>query len=313
MRETSVAANGAMFAAAVLFGGSVVATRVAVQDVPPLSLAVLRYGIGGLVLGLCLLFGARGLLRVQWQDLPFLALLGTLLFAVFPLAFNFGLRLTEASRGSLMLATVPVWSAVLARVAGREELTGRQIIGLGLSLLGVAVAVAERNLRWNGDIHALAGDGLLLLAALCGATYAVLVKRAYTRYTALTVTAYGMVIGTLLLLPAALREGLPSAVTRLNGRTLALVLFLGVLGGALGWYLTAFALTRLTPTQAAVYINLNPLTAMILAAALLNEQITATLVVGFAVVVAGVVLMNWPTRVRAARADPIRIAVPHEL
>jgi drug/metabolite transporter (DMT)-like permease len=125
MRETAVAANVAMFVAAVIFGGSVVATRVAVQDVPPLSLAALRYGIGGLVLGLCLLLGARGLLRVRWQDLPFLALLGILLFAVFPIAFNVGLGLTEASRGSLMLATVPIWSATLARLAGRENLTRR--------------------------------------------------------------------------------------------------------------------------------------------------------------------------------------------
>ena len=308
MRETAVAANVAMFVAAVIFGESVVATRVAVQDVPPLSLAALRYGIGGLVLGLCLLLGARGLLRVRWQDLPFLALLGILLFAVFPIAFNVGLGLTEASRGSLMLATVPIWSATLARLAGRENLTRRQIVGLVLSLLGVAVAVAERGLRWNGDIPALVGDGLLLLCAVCGAAYAVLVKRAYTRYTALTVTAYGMVIGTLFLLPAALLEGLPSAVVRLNGRTLALVLFLGVLGGALGWYLTAFALTRLTPTQAAVYINLNPLTAMVLAATLLNERITGPLVVGFSIVVAGVVLMNWPTRVRTAWVDPLRVA-----
>jgi len=207
-----------------------------------------------------------------------------------------------------MLATVPIWSATLARLAGRENLTRRQIVGLVLSLLGVAVAVAERGLRWNGDIPALVGDGLLLLCAVCGAAYAVLVKRAYTRYTALTVTAYGMVIGTLFLLPAALLEGLPSAVVRLNGRTLALVLFLGVLGGALGWYLTAFALTRLTPTQAAVYINLNPLTAMVLAATLLNERITGPLVVGFSIVVAGVVLMNWPTRVRTAWVDPLRVA-----
>jgi len=117
-----------------------------------------------------------------------------------------------------------------------------------------------------------------------------------------------MVIGTLFLLPAALLEGLSSAVVRLNGRTLALVLFLGVLGGALGWYLTAFALTRLTPTQAAVYINLNPLTAMVLAATLLNERITGLLVVGFSIVVAGVVLMNWPTRVRTAWVDPLRVA-----
>ena len=264
MKETPLAANAAMFVAAVLFGGSVVATRVAVRDVPPLSLAVLRFGLGGLLLGLCLLFGARRLLQVRRRDLPYLSLLGTLLFAAFPLSFNAGLRLTEASHGSLMLATVPVWSAMRARAAGREDLKPHQVVGLLLSLVGVAVTVAERGLHWEGNTRALVGDGLLLVAAVCGATYGVLVKRAYARYTALTVTAYGMLFGTLTLAPAALAEGLLPAVAGLNGRTLSLVLILGVLGGALAWYLYAFALTTLAPTQVAVYINLNPLTAMAL-------------------------------------------------
>ena len=312
MKGTPLAANVAMFIAAVLFGGSVVATRVAVQDVPPLSLAVLRFGLGGLLLGMCLLFGARRLLRVRRRDLPYLALLGTLLFAVFPLTFNTGLRFTEASRGSLMLATAPVWSAMLARAARREDLKPHQVVGLVLSLAGVTVAVAERGLHWEGNTRALAGDGLLLVAAVCAAMYGVLVKRAYDRYTPLTVTAYGMLIGTLVLLPAALTEGLLPATGQLNGRTLSLVLFLGVLGGALGWYLNAFALSKLTPTQVAVYINLNPLTAMVLGAALLNEQVTGSLVAGFAVVLTGVVLVNWPTQARSGWPGLVRILSPRQ-
>ena len=103
--------NIAAFVAASLFGASVVATRVAVQEIPPLSLAVLRFGQGGLILFFCLLVGVRSLLQVNRRDLPFLILLGAILFAVFPVTFNAGLRLTEASRGALMLATMPLWSA----------------------------------------------------------------------------------------------------------------------------------------------------------------------------------------------------------
>jgi drug/metabolite transporter (DMT)-like permease len=72
------------------------------------------------------------------------------------------------------------------------------------------------------------------------------------------------VLGTLLLLPAALVEGLVGVFLRLDGQTFALLVFLGVFGGALGFYLWTFALTRLTPTQVAVYVNLNPLVATVL-------------------------------------------------
>ena len=73
MTSQRLAANAGAFVAAVLFGSSVVAVRVAVQEVPPLSLAVLRFGQGGLLLMfLLLLVGARDLLRVKWHDLPLL-------------------------------------------------------------------------------------------------------------------------------------------------------------------------------------------------------------------------------------------------
>ena len=310
MRRQVLAANAAMLVAAVLFGGAVVATRVAVREVPPLSLAVLRYALGGLLLLLCLVVGARRLLRVRGRDLPYLALLGLLLFALFPLAFNAGLRLTEATRGSLMLATVPFWSALLARRAGQERLAPRQVAGLALTFAGVAVALAERGLQWQGQARALAGDGLLLLAALCGAAHGVLVRRAYARYAPLTVTAYGMLAGTLALAPAALAEGLPSAVAGLDGRAATLVLYLGVPAGGLGWYLLAFARARLTPTQAAVYINLNPLTAIALGAALLGERVTPALAVAFAISLTGVALVNWPAARGGPRA-PVAVGPAH--
>ncbi len=165
MKHASLAANLGLLVGALLAGASVVATRAVVQEVPPLSLAVLRYAQGGLLLGICLLLAAPRQLSVRRRDLPYLALLGTLLFALFPLTFNAGPRLTEASRGSLMLATVPVWSALLAGASRREALTLRQVIGVALSLVGVAVAVVERGLHWEGNTRALAGDGLLLVAA----------------------------------------------------------------------------------------------------------------------------------------------------
>src|SRR5215207_1064593 len=91
-------ANASAATAAVLFGASVVAVRVAVRTVPPVSLAVLRMGQGSLLLAGTLLVVAPALLRSSWQRLRLFALLGVVLFAVFPLTFNFGLQHTEASR-----------------------------------------------------------------------------------------------------------------------------------------------------------------------------------------------------------------------
>jgi drug/metabolite transporter (DMT)-like permease len=301
-----LAANAGAFVAAVLFGSSVVAVRVAVQEVPPLSLAVLRFGQGGLLLVLVLvLAGARDLLRVKWRDLPLLLILGAVLFTIFPVTFNASLRLIEASRGALILATIPLWSALLARAAGSERLSPRQLAGVFLSLVGVGLALAEGGLSWQGGLGTLAGDALMLATALCGAAYAVLAQPAFARYNAVTVTTYAMALGTLLLLPAALLEGMVGVLPRLDPQTVALLVFLGVFGGALGFFLWTFALTRLTPTQVAVYINLNPLVAMVLAAALLAEDLTIGFAAGFGMVLLGVLLVNWPKRGGVAPADRV--------
>ena len=103
--------NSAAFSAAALFGASVVATRVAVGNIPPLSLAFLRFSQGGVILLISLLIFRPGLLRIKLKDLPYLTLLGAVLFTIFPITFNVGLKYTEASRGALMLATLPLWSA----------------------------------------------------------------------------------------------------------------------------------------------------------------------------------------------------------
>jgi len=130
-RRADLWANASAATAAVLFGASVVAVRVAVRDVPPISLAVLRIGQGGLLLAGILLVVAPHLLRVRWERLRLFALLGLVLFALFPLTFNIGLRYTEASRGAVMLATMPIWSALLGRIAG-ERLTGAAGRGCGV-------------------------------------------------------------------------------------------------------------------------------------------------------------------------------------
>jgi drug/metabolite transporter (DMT)-like permease len=261
--------------------------------VPPVSLAVLRFGQGGLLLAAVLLVAAPRYLRTRWDRLLLFGLLGLVLFALFPLTFNIGLQYTEASRGAVMLATMPIWSALLGRIIG-ERLAGRQVVGVGFSVAGIALAFLEPGRVVVGDAMSLVGDGLLLLTGLLGALYGLIAKRALAVDHAATVTTYAMLIGTLLLLPAAWVEGLVPAIGRLDWQLLGLVVFLGVLGGAVAFLLWTWALSRLTPTQVAVYVNLNPIVAALLAILLLGERRSALFLLGFAAVVTGVLLVNWP-------------------
>jgi drug/metabolite transporter (DMT)-like permease len=291
-RSGALAASVAAALAAILFGASVVAIRIAVRDIPPLTLAVLRFGQGSLVLFAGLLAFRRDLLRIDRRDLPYLALLGSTFFTIFPVTLNVGMRYVDASRAALVLATMPLWTVVLARLVVRERLTPRQIAGVVLSIVGVAIVMIDRRAITGGTSYSARGDLLLIASALCGAIYNVLAKRMLARYKGLTVTFYAMTIGTLFLVPASIVERAPG-LAALSRETLGMVIFVGVFGGAIAFSLWTSALSHLSPTKVSVYINLNPIAATVLGATVLHERLSFFFAVGFAAVVAGVMTVNW--------------------
>jgi drug/metabolite transporter (DMT)-like permease len=283
-------ANASAAVAAVLFGASVVAVRMAVRDVPPLALAFLRFGLGALALFAALLLVGRDRLRIQRRDVPSLALLGLLFYGIFPITFNAGLRYIEASRAALILATMPLWTVILARRLARERLTLRQVSGVLISVAGVAIVMADRGVARSAA--STKGDLLLATTALCGAIYNVAAKRVLARHDGVTVTFYAMLFGSLFLAPTLILErGWSAGASSLE--TIMLIVFLGVFGGAVAFSMWTSALRRLSPTQVAVYINLNPLAATFLAATVLGERLTLWFVVGFVAVAAGVIIVNW--------------------
>ena len=288
-----VGANAAALVAAALYGASVVAVRVAVADVSPLALALLRFGQGTMILVIALLITAPHLLKIERRDLPFLALLGLIFFAMFPLSFNVALQFTEASRGSVLLATMPVWSVVLAPLFAPEHLSRRQLGGVVMTVVGVFLSVATSVLASGGGSRALIGDGLLVVTAFLGALYGVLSKRALRVYSAATVTTYAMACGVAALAPVAFVQRSFEGM-RLTSEVLAWVVFLGVFGGALAFLLWTVALSRLSPTAVTVYVNVNPIVATLLAVALLDERVGLLFVAGFAAVAGGVYLVNRP-------------------
>ena len=288
--KVDLGANAAALVAALLYGASVVAVRVAVEDITPLALALLRFGQGALVLVTALLILAPHLLRIKLADLPFLALLGLIFFALFPLSFNAALQFTEASRGSVLLATMPVWSVLLSPFFAPEHLRRVQLMGVALTVLGVFLSVAP-SLTGSGGDNALLGDGLMVVTAFLGALYGVLSKRALVVYSPATVTTYAMICGIAVLTPVAVVQH-SFAGMRLQGEVLGWVLFLGVLGGALAFLLWTTALSRLSPTAVTVYVNMNPIVATVLGVALLDERVSWLFGAGFAAVVAGVYLVN---------------------
>lgn len=300
-------ANAGVATAAAIFGACVVATHIAVQSVPPVTLAVCRFALGAVALWLIALAVSPRLLRVERRDLAAMALLGALLFGVSPFAFNAGLRLTDASKGAVMIATIPLWSAALGRLFGRERLATRHLIGIALTLAGVigVIAAGHAGVSASRGERTIAGDALLLVSAASAALYGFLAKPVLRRYPALCVTAYAMLFGTLFLSPVALSHAAGGGPMHAGHHAIGLILFLGIVGAGAAYALWTFGLTHLTPTQVAVHMNLVPVVAIALSATVLGEHLGTRVAWAALAVLTGVILVNWPPRTTTSAPPPL--------
>ena len=238
-------------------------------------------------------------MRVERRDWGLFFLLAAFYFTAFPLSMAFGFQVTEASRGALLMATSPIWSVVLGRLTRRESLIGRQYLGVLVSLIGIGLVFGESALspaETNGEVAstaaAIGGALLLLFAAACVGIYGVASQPAFARYSALNVTAWTMLIGVTMLAPMAIIEIALGNTGGFSVQNSLLMVYLGSLG--IAQLMFVFSLSRLSPTQAVIYVNFNPLVATAIGAALLEETLTGTFALGAAGVIVGAVLVNWP-------------------
>jgi drug/metabolite transporter (DMT)-like permease len=267
-----------------LGGTAAAVTRYLVTDADPITLAVLRWGIGFLcVLPAALLLGARWPQRRDW---PSVAVLGICFFGLFFILYNIAVSYTTAARASLALSTLPLQTMVVGALLGIEPLTARKSAGVGIAILGVFAALASGLAAappgaWRGEL-------IMTAAVLCMAFYNVWSRPFIRRSSALGFLAVGMGAGAAALIAVAALTGRLAVLGNFGAAQWTAGVYLGVGGGALAFILWVLALERTTPTRVAATMTVNPLAAGLLAAQLVGEPITLNLVIGLVAVFAGI-------------------------
>jgi drug/metabolite transporter (DMT)-like permease len=295
--------------ASVFFGASVVATRYVVPQTTPVILAFLRYAIACICV--IAVAGRRAFPAMPRRDRIRVALLGVLFFAIFPWSFSASLTYLPATHVALVVATNPLVTMALSALRGVERISTRRLAGQLLAFTGLAIALPALNtdhgMSTGGD-EAWMGYLLVSITVLCGSTYNVLSRPLLLRHPSLAVTSLSMVAGTLALAPLAIAQGLPAHTTTITPSGWMAVLFLATFGGAVGFGLWSYALRRSTPSRVAVFLALNPMTAIALGVLLLDEPFTVRLLLGLVAVTVGIQLATrgpGPTAVADGPVSPV--------
>ena len=266
-------------------GGSAAAvTRYLGAGADPITLAVLRWGFGILlVLPVTLLLGAKWPPRRDW---PAVALLGLAFFGLFFIFYNIALEYTTVARATLALSTLPLQTMLVGALVGVERLTVRKTLGVAIAMLGVFAALLTG--LGAAPAGAWRGEAIMIGAVFCMAFYNVWSRQFIVRASALGFLSVGMGAGALALIAVDAATGHLATLASFSSAQWIAGVYLGIGGGALAFILWVMALQRATPTLVANTMTVNPIAAALLATQLVGEPIPLNLVLGLVAVFAGI-------------------------
>ncbi|MBI4787397.1 MAG: DMT family transporter [Chloroflexi bacterium] len=293
-------------AAAVFWGASFVATKAALREIHPVTLIVLRFGLGVLVLAFAV--WRMGIFRkVTRRDLVTLAVLGAISITIHQGLQATGLEFTSASSMAWLVALSPVFTAILALLLLSEPFGAIKILGLAIAFAGAVLVVTKGTFSSETlRLPSTTGDLLATASALNWAIFSVASKPMLKRLPPTLMMAYVMFIGWLLTLPFFAMGQNWNEIPRLTIDGWLAIGFLGIFCSGLAYIFWYAALSNIEASQVAAFIYIEPLVTVVVAAVLLGEPITIITLLGGVTILVGVYLVNKPIA-RPAMSE-VRIA-----
>ena len=297
---------GTLLALTLIWGSTWAAIRVSLRGIPPLTGVALRFTLAGLVLlALAPALGVR--LRAGRREWALWIANALLTFCV-----SYGLvfwaeQWVPSGLAAVLFATFPLWVALLAHFMLPDERLGAAgLAGTVLGFVGVAVIFSEDFNAFGG--RQVAGvAAVMLLAPLASAIANVAIKRWGRDLHPLSVSAVPMLLagGVMGALAAVAERGMP---IELSGAPLAALVYLALVGSALAFTLYFWLLQHLPATRLSLITYTSPVVAVALGALALGEPVTARMLAGTALVIAGVVMagrMGKPAERQVRDAQPL--------
>ena len=274
------------------WGGAFVAGKAVSKNVGPFSIAFQRFAIASILL-LLLTWKIEGKLPAlkKFQILPIILLGMTGIFTYNVLFFK-GLKIIEASRASLIIATCPIFITIFSAIFLKEKINLIKALGIIISICGAIVVISKGNI--NGIFETGLGRGELYIfcCVLSWVAYSLIGKAVMRDLSPLASVSYSAIVGAVALLIPACFEGLIQNIRDQSILDWSCICYLGIFATVVGFVWYYQGVQRLGPTKTGLFINFVPVFAILCAFIILREPITISLVVGTALVISGVYLTN---------------------
>ncbi len=279
----------------IVWGASFVATKVALQDVSPVTVVWLRFGMGVLILG-GMVWYRKQLNLPKKEDWLYFGLLGFLGIAFHQWLQSTGLVTASPVSTSWIVASTPIFMALIGWLILKEKLTWFQIFGISLSTFGVLLVITKGDLAGLFSGHfGTTGDFLILVSALNWAIFSTLSRRGLQKYPAANMMFYVMSFGWFFSSILFLSSGKILQVQSLSLTGWIAVSFLGIFCSGIAYIFWYDALQTLPVAQTGAFLYIEPVITVIVAGFVLGEAMVLTGVIGGAIILCGVWMVNRKT------------------
>jgi drug/metabolite transporter (DMT)-like permease len=290
--KTKLTAQIKLFTAIVIWGGSFIATKIAVREVSPVTVVWTRFLIGILILG-WFAWRHKELSIPTFKDgLEFLWL-GFLGITLHQWLQSSGLVTSEAATTAWIVSTTPVFMALLGWLFLKEKMTPGLILGITAATFGVLLVVTKGDFgsMFSGSFGQ-PGDILILISAPNWAVFSVMSHPTLQRHSAIKTTFYVLFFGWLLTSIQFFAGGKWVEFSQLGLSGWLSIAFLGIFCSAVSYIFYNDGLQILPASQVGAFLYLEPLVATLIAAVILSEQIMLATLAGGALILFGVWLVN---------------------
>jgi len=293
-KRNIVFASILLFLAALFWSGNFIVGKIAgLNDIPPISLNILRWSLAFLIL---LPFTYKEILekkKLIFKNIYLLCFLGITAVSIFNSALFYSLKTTQVITGVLMISTVPVMIILFSIILKIEKTNTFQVVGVIFSLLGVLFIISRADFEVFKNLDFEKGDLFALFAMISWSLYSALLKKKNYGLSQITLLQVVIGLGVIFLIPMyAIDYIYIGNRILLNTNFILVLLYVVLLPGIISFFFWIKGVSLIGANRAGIYLHLMPILAAILAMIIFDEILLFYHYIGGIFIISGILLSN---------------------
>ena len=270
--------------------GAFIAGKIGVNEFSPISITFFRFFFASIIMFFVMIKYEKKDWRLKKNDILVMLSLGLIGMVGYHILFFTALKYTLASKASMLAATNPLLTTILASIFLDEKIGVKRVGAIVLALTGVILTISDWNLEMFSTFKFNIGDIIMLLAVSCWAVYSIISKKVMPRYSPLILTTYSFIICTIVLFPFVIKEGLIEVVSNPSVKGWTSVIYMSVFPTVIGYLIQQVSIQRIGASRTAIFINLVPVFSIILSFIILKETVAPLNLVSSGMIIVAVYL-----------------------